>query len=690
MMSWFNRHRPRRRKEAPLKSDAVLVSTSTAKDSDSEGPPLFRRNPRRQDTDATLVNDDLSSECSTPRTSFFDKRCASPTLFDSPPPSPLHDHKALPPSESDDPTFWKTLHQHGAESRYFGPVVLNSERPAKVHRSRLAKVASGTTHSITAILEASVVIGEASNLPYLKGLAGIILLVSNSVQATEDNKVDCARLFQMVLDIATIAARNLDDPQYHQALESVQRACTHIEQAISASCSRSYARRFLEASNERELLVQCEKELQHCLDVFQVRFHLATSVSVTRRNILEDKFATEVLDILEPVKHVLKESQIPESVIDETFEEEYDAAEHLPPAPQIFYGRENQLRALVDLFTPPSFSSNNPFKVPAQASAATTLLGQPGSGKSALALRLVHHPKVVDKFAGGRIWVGCTNGMEFEDVLRRLAGTLGTTTHSDNCSKLKETVLAALGRAEKPRLVVFDDLDNVWDTDSPKTKLAVEDLLTGISDLPNVSLLVTLRGTQRPLGPAYSKSAIAPLGGISPASAQEMFVDVSGLDDYNTDIVDELLSLVGHHPLAITLLAQKAQFEPVDFLLDRFRAEGTAMLASEDDDDVVGGLDAVIEKSLTSARMRECPAALDVLRVLSRTPEGISKAEVSARVGASETNINIPGAMVNKCLSVLHKTSLAIVVQAPGNPQERVKVPEVVRLYLEKHAHTMD
>ena len=66
----------------------------------------------------------------------------------------------------------------------FGPVPLDCEPPTKAHRSRLSKLASGTAHSIRTLLEASIVIGEASNLPYLKGLAGIILLVSNSVQVS--------------------------------------------------------------------------------------------------------------------------------------------------------------------------------------------------------------------------------------------------------------------------------------------------------------------------------------------------------------------------------------------------------------------------------------------------------------------------------------------------------------------------
>jgi len=160
-------------------------------------PPGFH-SIRRQDTDATLVDgSDSDSE-----RSFFDAdfkiplaRCASPNSFDS---LPIKKERAprravSPCASPDDPSLRKKLQVQETGPQCFGPVPLDCEPPVKVHRSRWSKFASGATHSVSAILEASIVVGEASNIPYLKGLAGIVLLVSNSVQVSLSTGLDGIR-----------------------------------------------------------------------------------------------------------------------------------------------------------------------------------------------------------------------------------------------------------------------------------------------------------------------------------------------------------------------------------------------------------------------------------------------------------------------------------------------------------------
>jgi hypothetical protein len=163
--------------------DVALVSVATGV------PP---RGPRRQGTDLTLVDgSDFHSDSDS--SSFFDPdlkipltRCASPDSFETlPEKKETASRRAVKTSANpDDPSLWKKaqLLESDGGAQYFGPVPLDCEPPVKVHRSKWSKFASGTTHSISAILQGSIVVGEASNIPYLKGLAGIILLVSNSIQ----------------------------------------------------------------------------------------------------------------------------------------------------------------------------------------------------------------------------------------------------------------------------------------------------------------------------------------------------------------------------------------------------------------------------------------------------------------------------------------------------------------------------
>nr|GAT57283.1 predicted protein [Mycena chlorophos] len=649
MMSWL---RPRRRKVA--KPDAGQSSNS-GKDQQppttSTAGSFFRKPLRRRSTNATLVNDD-EAECSSRRSSFFgssSKRCSSPppSIFDSPPPSPLSPTKTLLPL--DDCSTWKE------KQPYFSAVPLPSApAPIDVPRSGLSKVVSATTDAFGAILQASVVVGEASNIPYLKGIAGLILQISNTIQATEENRVELARLTAKILEIHAVVVECPDSgdasERYRSGLASVQQACERIEKALDTWTRRSKGRRFVEAANECELLRLCDKELQNCLDLLHLRSNISLRAAVARRETADTVFVEAAEDILAPAKAMLKKTTICEEPL-----EAFNSDEQLPPPSQFLCVRENELSALVNLF--------------ATKSASTALLGQAGSGKSTLALQFVHHPDIVARFAERRVWVDCAAVERLEDVFSRLAAALGL-----ECA-VRKSVLSALTH-DAPTLVVFDNLDDAWDTPIADLKLGVEHLFEDMSAIPSVSLLVTLRGTQRP---AYTKAApgVTPLCGLSTAGARQLFLEVSGLDEDCVDgqQLDELLSFVGHHPLGIVPLAQQAQFEQIDFLAERWREEGFSML---DDENPVAH---VIASALASPRMRACPAALDVLRVLAGTPEGVPKAQIKALVAASHTHgVVITDAMFSRAVNVLHCTALTTIVDG-----EHVKVPEIVRAYLEAH-----
>ncbi|KAK7061276.1 hypothetical protein R3P38DRAFT_3302495 [Favolaschia claudopus] len=470
----------------------------------------------------------------------------------------------------------------------------------------------------------------------------------------------------MIIELASVAARYLEEngptPHFSLTMETLTRTFTRILQALQINLKRSYARRYVEASNERDLLRDCEKELQHCLDTFQIRSHIATSVAITRRTKGDEVFEGQVSNVLHPVKSLLAQTVTDSETIPETLEIS-DEPEDLPPKPQISYGRENELSELVCMFSQP-------------LQAHAVLLGQGGSGKSILALELLHDPEIKHKFRHQRLFVKCKSARTTWDLLSRLGSAMGLPESEP--SAYKDTVLNTLVASSVPCLVVFDDLDDAWDP--PSTKLDVEDFLTELSNISTVSLLLTLRGTQRPMGPSYSKPAPAPLGSLSPSAARETFFAISDVveDGEDAPLVDVLLQLVGYLPRAITTLAQLAQYEPLPFLLERYREEGTAMLC---DGEV--SMDESIEATLYSARISECPAALEVLSVLARFPQGTPKTEVSALV---TNGGRLPGAIVNKCMSVLHCTSLLVVVSGDGQPQcETVKVPEVIRTYLERH-----
>ncbi|KAJ7692962.1 hypothetical protein B0H14DRAFT_2271958, partial [Mycena olivaceomarginata] len=310
-----------------------------------------------------------------------------------------------------------------------------------------------------------------------------------------------------------------------------------------------------------------------------------------------------------------------------------------PPMPQIFHGRQSELSELVYMFSQP-------------LQAHAVLMGQGGAGKSSLAIAFMNQPNIEQHFCHRRLLVRCNSAKGSFDLISRLGRALGFShvIAETKSTRYKDMIFASLGCSKAPWLIVFDDLDDAWDP--PSTKLEVEDLLTELSTIPAVSLLLTVRGTQRPLGPAYSKPYPVPLGPLSPAAARDTFFAISDVPDDGEDapLVDVLLHMVGFLPMPVTLLAQLAQYEPLPFLIERYREEGTSMLNGGDI-----SMEESIEATLYSARVSECPVALEVLGILARFPEGTLKIDVSSLVVSGG---RLTGERVNKCLSVLSKTSL--------------------------------
>ncbi|KAJ6586405.1 hypothetical protein DFH09DRAFT_255826 [Mycena vulgaris] len=323
-----------------------------------------------------------------------------------------------------------------------------------------------------------------------------------------------------------------------------------ILQALWAHLARPYTPRVVEAFQGSQLLADCEKEPRHYADFYQT--HAQLLATLKRRDATDAAFETQVLALLAPVKKRLAEI----TRNDQSSSEAHDpAASHavpdLPPAPQIFYGRDHELAALVHMFSQGR-----------QAHAA--LSGIEGAGKSALALALLHHDKIVRVFGARRFFVPSAG------VLPCLASALGLPPLSG-----QDAVLSALGSSPHDSLIVLDDLGA-----HPPPPL--EDLLAALAAFPRVSLLLTLRGSApRPPGPVYTLPYPTPLGPLPPAAARAVFRAISDLPaegegegDADTATVDAVVRGARYLPRGIVRLAQCAQYEPLPFLLARCAEEG--------------------------------------------------------------------------------------------------------------------
>ncbi|KAJ7852833.1 hypothetical protein B0H14DRAFT_2580770 [Mycena olivaceomarginata] len=348
-------------------------------------------------------------------------------------------------------------------------------------------------------------------------------------------------------------------------------------------------------------LPDCEKGP---VDVYQTRAQLIDALK--RRDAADKAFEAQVTALLDPIKQHLAELAaarasgilLPQIPLDAA-----EPAPDLPPAPQIFYGRAHDLDVLVDILAPPR-------------QAGVALLGEPGAGTSALSLSILHRPEIVRTFGARRFLV--------RSHTHTLAAAVGLHPHMP-----RPVVLAALAACPRRTLIVLDDLPADDDTYALLTELrampcvsllfttnAAVDLLDysaymttlhigplrlpdaralfrAIADLPasacdehdhDEALLVDV-----PVPPAAPTTFVVDLSPLktslppSPSSQSDdaVLVGLPVLEtslppspEYNPNeasddaaLVDALLERTRYLPRDIVHLAQRAQYEPLPFLL---------------------------------------------------------------------------------------------------------------------------
>jgi tetratricopeptide (TPR) repeat protein len=125
-------------------------------------------------------------------------------------------------------------------------------------------------------------------------------------------------------------------------------------------------------------------------------------------------------------------------------------------------------------------------------------------------------------------------------------------------------------------------------------------------------------------------------------------------------------------PLAVTLLANISEIgEPVLLLRDRWKAERTRLLET-DDNDKLYSVNVSIMLSLNSKRMRQCPAALHLLSILALLPDGAAPEALSDIMQLSEVDIG-------QAPYVLKAVSLAY-----QDHSRRLRVLSPIRAFIEE------
>jgi len=159
---------------------------------------------------------------------------------------------------------------------------------------------------------------------------------------------------------------------------------------------------------------------------------------------------------------------------------------------------------------------------------------------------------------------------------------------------------------QAPCLLVLDNFETPWE--SPQTRQEIESLLTEITSTENVSLILTIRGSEMPAGTRWSE-ILPPLQPVDADSAVAIFKTITHreADDYAL----KLIQAMDYIPLAVTLVSNLASVdgETTENLWIRWHEERTSMVGNGSDR--LSNLEKSIQLTLSGPEYNRIPAPYD-------------------------------------------------------------------------------
>ena len=269
-----------------------------------------------------------------------------------------------------------------------------------------------------------------------------------------------------------------------------------------------------------------------------------------------------------------------------------------PPPPRVCFGRDELVEDIVGL---------------AENHKPVALVGAAGIGKTSIALTVLDHNRIKERFGDNRRFIRCDRfPASCAHFLAQLSTTIGAGV------KNPESLIPLRPFLSSREIILF--LDNVESILDPQGTGAQEvyAVVKELSRFSNIFLGITSRIA---IVPPHCERPVIPV--LSMEAACNIFCSIYGKGG-RSDVVNNLVQRLDYHALSITLLATTASHNGWDY--DELAREWDTHRAQVLRSDYNKSLAATIELSLASPMFRKLgPDALALLEVIAFFPQGIDK-----------------------------------------------------------------
>ncbi|KAI0042777.1 hypothetical protein FA95DRAFT_1598281, partial [Auriscalpium vulgare] len=453
-------------------------------------------------------------------------------------------------------------------------------------------------------------VGEVSTqVPYIKGAAGVLLRLIMITDVCQLLLMSPKPLSSMpVLQTLSVYHAQWNDVE-HNMLQLVAVLCQAAKYAedhswtIPSDLEHTMKLWSRELKNIEDVLGQYATQMKSWKIFPLLLNHGSTIKKINycneRIKQLSDSYQASILITI----------QVDASLAYQTFLTAHSAKATIPAYCSTFCGRESHMTAILELF-------NNPTQLPVR----TVILGPGGIGKTTLALAVLHHPIVVHNYHEKIYFVSCEGCLSISMLLNEIAKVLSIRNDSEK-PLMEQNILTYLESSSS--LLCLDNFETIWDTDS-QTRNKVFVLLEKIVSLLCVSLVITMRGSERPEGINWSEPLLPPLEPLSFETSQNIFQHMSSKWD---KWAHRLVEAVEGLPLALTIIAHLAQSIECEVLWHQWKIVNIGII-ERDKGHRLTSLETSIQLSIEGFHFKCHPAALFLLSLLGMLPGGLSLARL--------------------------------------------------------------